>query len=276
MTDIKIYMHKYVERPRAKVVFGDDSTCITKGYGSIKCNGTNPSVLVDKTKYAKDELEAAHTKTKSEKEPVMEHMFESDTEDDAQVSFDNEEIKMEDLTKLVQKTEPLVHELIIDFFSTFRMAEGVIDLDAMGTLEFHLGRMSTITSKITKLKVLVAIPDIMNRVSISLDRFADVISSVSQKAKKSSVPFSSQDESRRAYRWFYNAVSFVVSGEYSQWSERFMNYLEEQTDGEAMINSIKNDDQPLPTVTQVSDLGYIKSAGSKFILVLTNEKPTFV
>nr|GFD40117.1 hypothetical protein [Tanacetum cinerariifolium] len=31
-----------------------------------------------------------------------------------------------------------------------------------------------------------------------------------------------------------------------------MNYLEEQTDGEAMINSIKNSDQPLPRVTQVS------------------------
>nr|GEX36812.1 hypothetical protein [Tanacetum cinerariifolium] len=34
-----------------------------------------------------------------------------------------------------------------------------------------------------------------------------------------------------------------------------MNYLEEQTDGEAMINSIKNDDQPLPHVTQVSIAG---------------------
>nr|GEZ74122.1 hypothetical protein [Tanacetum cinerariifolium] len=31
-----------------------------------------------------------------------------------------------------------------------------------------------------------------------------------------------------------------------------MNYLEEQTDGEAMINLIKNGDQPLPRVTQVS------------------------
>nr|GEU34181.1 ribonuclease H-like domain-containing protein [Tanacetum cinerariifolium] len=40
--------------------------------------------------------------------------------------------------------------------------------------------------------------------------------------------------------------------EYSQWVERFMNYLKEQTDGEAMINSIKNGDQPLPRVTQVS------------------------
>nr|GFC52765.1 hypothetical protein [Tanacetum cinerariifolium] len=43
--------------------------------------------------------------------------------------------------------------------------------------------------------------------------------------------------------------------EYSQWGERFMNYLEEQTDGEAMINSIKNGDQPLPRVTQVSIAG---------------------
>nr|GFA37240.1 hypothetical protein [Tanacetum cinerariifolium] len=34
-----------------------------------------------------------------------------------------------------------------------------------------------------------------------------------------------------------------------------MNYLEEQTDGEAMINSIKNGDQPLPRVTQVSIFG---------------------
>nr|GEU32762.1 ribonuclease H-like domain-containing protein [Tanacetum cinerariifolium] len=37
----------------------------------------------------------------------------------------------------------------------------------------------------------------------------------------------------------------------SQVNDRFMNYLEEQTDGEAMINSIKNGDQPLPRVTQV-------------------------
>nr|GFB46064.1 hypothetical protein [Tanacetum cinerariifolium] len=37
--------------------------------------------------------------------------------------------------------------------------------------------------------------------------------------------------------------------------ERFMNYLEEQTDGEAMINSIKNGDQLIPRVTQVSIAG---------------------
>nr|GFA19318.1 hypothetical protein [Tanacetum cinerariifolium] len=47
-------------------------------------------------------------------------------------------------------------------------------------------------------------------------------------------------------------ISLLYRGEYSQWVERFMNYLEEQTDREAMINSIKNGDQPLPRVTQVS------------------------
>nr|GFA46379.1 hypothetical protein [Tanacetum cinerariifolium] len=47
-------------------------------------------------------------------------------------------------------------------------------------------------------------------------------------------------------------ILLLYQGEYSQWVERFMNYFEEQTDGEAMINSIKNGDQPLPCVTQVS------------------------
>nr|GEW68839.1 hypothetical protein [Tanacetum cinerariifolium] len=50
-------------------------------------------------------------------------------------------------------------------------------------------------------------------------------------------------------------IPLLYRGEYSQWVERFMNYLEEQTDGEAMINSIKNGDQPLPRVTQVSISG---------------------
>nr|GEV34624.1 retrovirus-related Pol polyprotein from transposon TNT 1-94 [Tanacetum cinerariifolium] len=46
-------------------------------------------------------------------------------------------------------------------------------------------------------------------------------------------------------------IPLLYRGEYSQWVERFINYLEEQTDGEAMINSIKNDDKPLPHITQV-------------------------
>nr|GEZ27772.1 hypothetical protein [Tanacetum cinerariifolium] len=47
-------------------------------------------------------------------------------------------------------------------------------------------------------------------------------------------------------------IPLLYQGEYSQWRERFMNYLEEQTDGEAMINSIQNGDQPLPAIAQVN------------------------
>nr|GEX03982.1 hypothetical protein [Tanacetum cinerariifolium] len=50
-------------------------------------------------------------------------------------------------------------------------------------------------------------------------------------------------------------IPLLYRGEYSQWVERFMNYLKEQMDGEAMINLIKNGDQPLPRVTQVSIAG---------------------
>nr|GEY55776.1 hypothetical protein [Tanacetum cinerariifolium] len=35
-------------------------------------------------------------------------------------------------------------------------------------------------------------------------------------------------------------ILLLYQGEYSQWVEKFMNYFDEQTDGEAMINSIKN------------------------------------
>nr|GEX13047.1 hypothetical protein [Tanacetum cinerariifolium] len=50
-------------------------------------------------------------------------------------------------------------------------------------------------------------------------------------------------------------IPLLYQREYSQWVKRFMNYLEEQMDGEPIINSIKNDDQPLPHVTQVSIVG---------------------
>nr|GEW98403.1 hypothetical protein [Tanacetum cinerariifolium] len=58
---------------------------------------------------------------------------------------------------------------------------------------------------------------------------------------------------------FTMRIPLLYQGEYSQWSERFMNYLEEQTNREAMINSIKNGDQPLPRVTQVSIAGTLST-----------------
>nr|GEU66065.1 hypothetical protein [Tanacetum cinerariifolium] len=55
-------------------------------------------------------------------------------------------------------------------------------------------------------------------------------------------------------------IPLLYRGEYSQWHEKFMNYLEEQTDGETMINSIQNDDHPLPVVAQVSLVGTASNA----------------
>ncbi|GJR32578.1 hypothetical protein Tco_1108810 [Tanacetum coccineum] len=39
ITCVKSYLHKYVEQPGPKAVFGDNSSCITEGYGSINCGG---------------------------------------------------------------------------------------------------------------------------------------------------------------------------------------------------------------------------------------------
>nr|GFC15799.1 hypothetical protein [Tanacetum cinerariifolium] len=66
-------------------------------------------------------------------------------------------------------------------------------------------------------------------------------------------------------------IPLLYRGEYSQWVERFINYLEEQTDGEAMINSIKNNDQPLPRVTQIDRL-----ARSLLIQGLPNDIYSFI
>nr|GEW52810.1 integrase, catalytic region, zinc finger, CCHC-type, peptidase aspartic, catalytic [Tanacetum cinerariifolium] len=55
-------------------------------------------------------------------------------------------------------------------------------------------------------------------------------------------------------------ISLLYRGKYSQWHERFMNYLKEQIDGEAMINSIQNGDQPLPVIAQVSLAGNAQNA----------------
>nr|GEV08987.1 hypothetical protein [Tanacetum cinerariifolium] len=55
-------------------------------------------------------------------------------------------------------------------------------------------------------------------------------------------------------------IPLLYRGEYSQWRERFMNYLEEQTDGEVMINSIQNGYQPLHVIAQVSLAGTAQNA----------------
>nr|GEX04068.1 retrovirus-related Pol polyprotein from transposon TNT 1-94 [Tanacetum cinerariifolium] len=45
MTGVKRYLHKHVEQPGPTVVFGDDSTCTTERYGSIKSKGGSSSIF---------------------------------------------------------------------------------------------------------------------------------------------------------------------------------------------------------------------------------------
>ncbi|GJT13439.1 hypothetical protein Tco_0860481 [Tanacetum coccineum] len=52
----------------------------------------------------------------------------------------------------------------------------------------------------------------------------------------------------------------MYRGEYSQWLERFMNYLEEQTDSASMICSLTHGEQPLHVVTQVPIAGTAPNA----------------
>nr|GEV55133.1 hypothetical protein [Tanacetum cinerariifolium] len=66
-------------------------------------------------------------------------------------------------------------------------------------------------------------------------------------------------------------IPLLYRGEYSQWHERFMNYLEEQTDGEAMINYIQNGDQPFPTAEEKKTRKIDRLARSLLIQGLPND-----
>ncbi|GJW88185.1 retrovirus-related pol polyprotein from transposon TNT 1-94 [Tanacetum coccineum] len=62
MTSVKSYLHKYVEQPGPKVVFGDNSSCITDGYGSINCGGMDKSQITRK----QSKIEQARTRESEE------------------------------------------------------------------------------------------------------------------------------------------------------------------------------------------------------------------
>nr|GEZ97846.1 hypothetical protein [Tanacetum cinerariifolium] len=62
-------------------------------------------------------------------------------------------------------------------------------------------------------------------------------------------------------------IPLLYRGEYSQWRERFMNYLEEQTDGEAMINSIQN------VINDLKKCGYKKDNCELNYKFLNNLQP---
>nr|GFB34441.1 hypothetical protein [Tanacetum cinerariifolium] len=108
----------------------------------------------DKTKSGGDGLETAHIETKIKKESAIEHLFGTNTEEVAQSSDDDGDEEI----KWADLTE-LVQERGAD----------------------------------SKLKVLDEIPDILNKVFASLDKFANAISSASQIDENLGVPSTSQN-----------------------------------------------------------------------------------
>nr|GEZ80261.1 hypothetical protein [Tanacetum cinerariifolium] len=62
-------------------------------------------------------------------------------------------------------------------------------------------------------------------------------------------------------------ILLLYRGEYSQWVERFMIYIEEQTDGEAMINSIKK------VINDLKKCGYSKDNCELNFKFLNNLQP---
>ncbi|GKC87809.1 hypothetical protein Tco_1148458 [Tanacetum coccineum] len=47
--------------------------------------------------------------------------------------------KREGLEEAFNIRGPLIHELILEFYSTFRFGQAILDLDTLGTLQFPLG-----------------------------------------------------------------------------------------------------------------------------------------
>ncbi|GJS96876.1 retrovirus-related pol polyprotein from transposon TNT 1-94 [Tanacetum coccineum] len=95
-----------------------------------------------------------------------------------------------------------------------------------------------------------------------LGKFATAIEIASQKACDTSVPSTGQAGTHPAEGEKYTNQATItqlfqkrLKKDASKWCERSMNYLKEKTDCEAMINSIKNGDHPLPVVAQVSLAG---------------------
>ncbi|GKA11474.1 hypothetical protein Tco_0691020 [Tanacetum coccineum] len=99
-------------------------------------------------------------------------------------------IKGQDLSALIPaKLKVLLNKM--DEVTKVEKLEGfkltlLVDLTALP------GTLTNVSSQVAKLKVLDAIPDIMNKVVASLDKFVDAISSASNRARPSSFPLIGQ------------------------------------------------------------------------------------
>nr|GEW81936.1 hypothetical protein [Tanacetum cinerariifolium] len=109
-------------------------------------------------------------------------------------------------------------------------------------------KLTDLTGEVKDLKknvydLEIKLPGDLKEIPEKLEAFTSTIESLSKQVAELKTLIFVRDKMSRDVITVGSAmrIPLLYRGEYSQWRERFMNYLEEQTDGEAMINSIKND-----------------------------------
>ncbi|GJZ76777.1 hypothetical protein Tco_0641449 [Tanacetum coccineum] len=104
--------------------------------------------------------------------------------------------KMDAVTKYLANLKEYIEKLELDFPSELKEIPAKVEklecfkLKLPANLIALPGTLTNVSSQVEKLKVLDVIPDIINKVFVSLDRFADAISSASNNAETFGVPSS--------------------------------------------------------------------------------------
>nr|GEY13554.1 RNA-directed DNA polymerase, eukaryota [Tanacetum cinerariifolium] len=157
--------------------------------------------------------------------------------DDQEVLYDKMSVQLVELDKLVRD---LIYTVLNKDFKIFELGECVRNKDL--EIEKCLKRLNVCENKLHKIGQT---NQIVHMIMPSKDKMYN---------GRKGIGFENPSyfcKAKDLRPTLYDERVINLGGEYSQWRGRFMNYLEEQTDGEAMINSIQNGDQPLPVIAQV-------------------------
>ncbi|GJU68120.1 hypothetical protein Tco_1254379 [Tanacetum coccineum] len=154
--------------------------------------GTNPSVLIDKTKSVVDGLKTAHTDLGTNEESRSDEI--------------SKKIKLEDLLNLMQDTRSafLTPDSLQD--------EPIIVLDERKLPAEFIGLPSQISSVQEKLKTLDVLPSLLHKVIDTLNRFATIMENASSKATDKGVLSAAETMTESLKQKKLKKFSFVTKG----------------------------------------------------------------
>ncbi|GJT39304.1 hypothetical protein Tco_0939169 [Tanacetum coccineum] len=162
--------------------------------------GTNPSVLVDKTKSARDRLKTAHTISVPHPPPLKSaHLQELK---DQVLLLQSQNLKLKQQKEKAEaevsflKAQPLYPNVkqLIKILRSKELKKHVreMEIELPGDLKDIPKKLETFTSiissLISQLKTLDALPSLLNKVTVTLNRFATIVQNASLKATTKSVP----------------------------------------------------------------------------------------